>query len=1094
MNGTRGPRRPARLWLCAVTVVTLLGGLAAQPTAHAATTASATGGWVSNPAGLVNPLIGTASSCALASCEGLDVPGAYLPFGMLQWGPVTTSGGYSYDDSTTLGYALTSVSGCGGGCAAASNIPILPTVGAVGNDPSAASEPMDHTQEAAAPGYYKLTAGGVTTQLTGTTRAGIATFRFPATTSANLLLQLGHSSPVATQFTVLSDDEITGSITRSFDNPSTAPNPNPQYTMYFDMVFNHDFSSWGTWHKSSAPNTEQASPGMGAQPGVSDAAGAMVTFDTDSQNSVEAKVAISYVSTANAQLNLRTEIPGWNFAAVKAAARQTWDDMLDKIQVTGGTPAQQTVFYTALYHSLLFPSVFSDVNGQYWGWDGKVHTVAPGHAAYANFSGWDVYRSDIQLEAMLAPHQVSDIVSSMLADYAQTGQLPQWAADDMERYIMIGDPADAIIADAYAFGARDFDASTALADMIRQATVPGVMRPGLEQYETAGYIPYDGGPYSCCNFRGVVSAQLEYDTDDYAIAELAQSLGDGKAAATFAARAQNWQNSFDPATGFFEPKAADGQFRSADTPTVSYGASGFFDTDNIAFFADGTKYVYTPMVPFDLHGIIAAEGGDDAWISYLDALSSNITGNGPTQVEMTNEPSTDIPWEYDYAGEPYKTQELVREIQDQLYTDQPGGMPGNDDQGELSSWYVWSALGLYPETPGSATLVLGSPLFSGIAVHMGNGTTIVEHAPEAADDAPYVQGLTVNGEPWNRAYLPASAISGSGPSRTVTLDWRLGTVPDTSWAAAGDSAPPSDTSGLLPALGYLGTGEDSESLFVRPGSATVLELGVQSMADTTGRVEWTASVPAGSGLTVTPAGGTITAGAEARATQPITLAAASAPGHGEYQVTFQLRTANGTRLPDVVAEVGVDPVYNGTGISADTAQSAADFDGNGYSYSEQELTAVGLAPGASVTASGLTYTWPDVAAGTPDNVLAAGQTIGVTVPAGATTLGFLGAASNGAESGTMTITYTDGSTQTATLGFGDWNSGAAYGNDTVAVMPYRNWATGTSETIATRVYATSVALEPGKTVASVTLPAQPGGQGDLHIFAMGSDAGPVIMG
>jgi hypothetical protein len=627
-----------------------------------------------------------------------------------------------------------------------------------------------------------------------------------------------------------------------------------------------------------------------------------------------------------------------------------------------------------------------------------------------------------------------------------------------------------------------------------------VMRPGLKQYEADGYIPYDGGPYSCCDFRGVVSAQLEYDTDDYSIAELAQSLGDSAAAATFATRAQNWQNSFDPATGFFEPKAADGQFRSADTPTVPYGASGFFDTDNIAFFADGTKYVYTPMVPFDLRGIIAAGGGDAAWDSYLDALSSNITDNGPTHIEMTNEPSTNIPWEYDYTGEPYKTQDLVREIQDQLYTDQPGGMPGNDDQGELSSWYVWSALGLYPETPGSATLVLGSPLFSGIAVHMGDGMTIVEHAPTAADGAPYVQSLTVNGEPWNRAYLPASALSGSGPSRAVTLDWNLGTAPDPGWAAGSDSAPPSDTSGLLPALGYLGSGENSESIFLRPGSRTVLDLGVQSMADSAQRVEWTASVPAGSGLTVTPASGTITAGAGARVARPAALVAASAPGHGEYQVTFRLRTAAGTTLPDVVAEVGVDRVFNDTGISADTAQSAADFDGNGYSYSEQALTAAGLAPGVSVTAGGLAYTWPDVAAGTPDNVLAAGQTIGLTVPAGATTLGFLGAASNSgaagnsAESGTMTITYTDGSTQTATLSFGGWNSGPAYGNDTVAVMPYRNWATGTSQTTATYVYATSVALEAGKTVASVTLPAQPAGQSALHVFAVGSDTGPAAMG
>jgi hypothetical protein len=718
-----------------------------------------------------------------------------------------------------------------------------------------------------------------------------------------------------------------------------------------------------------------------------------------------------------------------------------------------------------------------------------VHTVAPGHAAYANFSGWDVYRSDIQLEAMLAPARMSDMVSSILADYAQTGQLTQWSADDMERYIMIGDPADPIVTDAYAFGARSFDTATALRDMVAQATQPGVMRPGLQQYEKLGYVAYDGGPYSCCGFRGVVSAQLEYDTDDDAIAELAQGLGDGAQAAAFASRAQNWQNSFDPASGYFEPKSVDGEFRAANSPSVPYGASGYFDTDATAFFADGDRYVYTPMVPFDLRGLIAAEGGDATWNAYLDAMTASVTDMGATHIEMTNEPSTDIAWEYDYSGAPYRTQEVVRQIEDDLYTDTPAGLPGNDDQGELSSWYVWAAMGLYPETPGSANLALGSPLFPAVAIHTGGGRTLVEHAPAAADATPYVQGLALDGATWDRAYLPASSVLGQG---TTTLDWALGASADTGWAAAPQDVPPSATAGLLPALGYLGAGESGDSVFLRPGTSTTLDLGVQGMGSGT-EVDWTAAVPAGSGLSVSPAAGRLDVAGESRAAAPVTLTAASTPAHGEYAVTFHLHTAGGVSLPDVVAEVGVDPVFDATGISSDAAQSAADFDGTGYSYSEQALTAAGLAPGASITSDGVHYTWPDAAAGTPDNAVAAGQTLTLQVPAGATSLGFLGAASDGPAGGTVTITYSDGTTQAASLELGDWVAGGASGDTVVATMPYRNWATQTSQTTANHVYAASVPLEAGRTVTSVTLPAAQA-QGALHLFAVGSDVGPVPVG
>jgi hypothetical protein len=254
--------------------------------------------------------------------------------------------------------------------------------------------------------------------------------------------------------------------------------------------------------------------------------------------------------------------------------------------------------------------------------------------------------------------------------------------------------------------------------------------------------------------------------------------------------ANNWQNVFNPGTGFLQPKQLNGQFQAGFNPTTQNG------------FAEADSYIYTGELPFDLQGIIDAEGGGANWLNYLNGLTSSVTAMGPAQIQMSDEPSYLIPWEYDYVGAPYQAQQVVREIQTQLWSDTPGGLPGNDDLGATSSWYVWSALGFYPETPGTAAVAIGSPLFPAIVIHDGS-KTITETAPQAADNAPYVQNLTINGSPWARAYLPASLLRKGG-----SLDWTLAATPDTSWAAAvSDDAPPSDTAGLLPAFGYA-TGND----------------------------------------------------------------------------------------------------------------------------------------------------------------------------------------------------------------------------------------------------------------------------------------------
>jgi predicted alpha-1,2-mannosidase len=352
---------------------------------------------VSNPASLVNTFIGTEDG-------GDTFPGATVPFGMVQWSPDTPSrpdgGGYWYNDSSIIGYSLTHLSGPG--CQAEGDIPILPTTGAIGDDPAAAIEPLVHSKETATPGYYALDAGGITTQLTATTRSGMASFRFPTNASVgNLLFKMSDSATTVTasHFDVVNDKEVSGWVTTGFFCGATNT-----YTLHFDMVFNRAFASSGSW--------------------TSGGDGDYLSFDTSSDPVVKAKVGISYVSTADAVLNRTVEDPHWTFAKVMAQAEQSWETMLGTVRVGGGTPTQQTVFYTSLYHSLLEPNVFSDSNGRYMGYDGKVHTVvAPQQAQYANYSGWDIYRSEIQLESLLAPQQTSDIVTSMLNDYAQTGQV-----------------------------------------------------------------------------------------------------------------------------------------------------------------------------------------------------------------------------------------------------------------------------------------------------------------------------------------------------------------------------------------------------------------------------------------------------------------------------------------------------------------------------------------------------------------------------------------------------------------------------------------------------------------------------------------------
>ncbi len=536
--------------------------------------------------------------------------------------------------------------------------------------------------------------------------------------------------------------------------------------------------------------------------------GAWVSFDTTSRRQVTMKVALSYVSPREAAANLRAEDPGWSVAAVARRTRAQWDALLSRIRIGGGTAATRQQFYTALYHTMLEPSVFSDADGAYLGFDGKVHRTARGKEQYANFSGWDIYRSEIPLLAVLAPEQTSQMMTSLLNDQAQGGWLPKWGFADDYTDVMNGDAADPMLAEAYALGARDFDAGAALAAMVKGATtVPPageegqgwyVERPQLSAYESLGYVPNTTQSSLSPEDNGA-SETIEYATADFGIAQLARSLGRTATYRTFLKRSQNWTQVFNTATGYIQPRDGDGRFPEYDPTTDgmgSFGQSGF---------QEGNAAQYTWAIPQDIHGLTTAMGGDAAAVRRLDTYFQQLNVGPDLPYEWAgNEPAFGTPWVYDYVGAPYKTEQTVHRLLTSVYADDPGGEPGNDDLGAMSSWYVWSSLGMYPETPGTPVLALGAPIFSRARIDVPGRPSFDLTAPGASTST-YVHALSVDGRTWAPAWLPASLLTGTGTGSASTarraggtqLAFTLSATADPSWAAAPADAPPSYPAGPL---------------------------------------------------------------------------------------------------------------------------------------------------------------------------------------------------------------------------------------------------------------------------------------------------------
>jgi predicted alpha-1,2-mannosidase len=766
----------------------------------------------------VNPLIGTANG-------GNVFPGATMPFGMVQFSPEATPvnkrrpiaapGGYEYRATKIRGFSLTNVEGWG--CAGGSgDIPIMPVTDPITVSPSSNfredyAATFTHADEQAQPGSYRVKLGnGVDVELAAALRMGVATFQFPANAPARLLIRTSDSeagSTAAETSVVPKSGIVTGSVTSgNFCGYIGTEDRRPYYTLHFVMRFDRPVTETGAWHGLTVtPGGTSSAGGTGFGPkGFADpgrGSGVWVGFGTG--GAVRLRVGISYVSEANARANLEAESrAGTTYKEVAARARAAWNRRLNLIETEGGTDEQRTVFTTALYHASMTPNVYSDVNGQYTGMDGKVHSLAAGQKIqYANFSGWDVYRSQFQLLTWLDPHQGSDIARSLYNQSLQDGgRWDRWTHLSGATHVMNGDPAAPAVADIWAFGGRDFDARAALASLVHAAEVPTQAdlshdgcpvecvgeRPGLDRYLKLHYIPVSAPAW------GPAADTLEDVTADFALSALADHLGDPTTRQKFLARAQYWKNIWNPKAapdgGYFENRNADGSWALVQDDNDK--APRPFTPSTEDGFVEGTAAQYVWMLPFNEAGLFAAMGGREQAVARLDRFfyengKPAVTNAGPLHAELNNEPSIETPWLYDFAGQPWKTQQLVRQVLDTIWKNAPDGIPGNDDLGEMSSWAVFAAMGMYPEIPGRAELVLGSPLFERITLHRENGDVVITRTG-AGLDSPYVSGVRINGQSTSKTWLPESFAAQGG-----RVDFEMSPEPNKTWGTSPGDAPPS---------------------------------------------------------------------------------------------------------------------------------------------------------------------------------------------------------------------------------------------------------------------------------------------------------------
>lgn len=688
----------------------------------------------------VNPFIGAADN-------GHTFPGACRPFGMIQTSPVTGAVGwrycseYVYEDSIIWGFTQTHLNGTG--CMDLGDVLVMPVTGKRQRQWNEYRSGFSKETEKATPGYYSVTLDepDVTAELTATTHTALHRYTFHKADSASLLIDLQHGP-------AWRDEQYHSQVSfceTNWENDSTLTGHvinkvwvNQVY--YFAMKFNRPVIASSELPMAATEKGKRI----------------IATFDMKPEDQLLMKVALSTTGVEGAKANLTAELNGWDFEGVKQAAKNEWNSYLSRIDVEGTTD-EKTNFYTSFYHALIQPNEISDIDGKYRNAKDEI-VQATGDKFYSTFSTWDTYRAAHPFYTLMVPERVDGFVNSLVDQCETIGYLPIWGLWGGETFTMIANHSVPIIAEAYAKGFRGFDAERAFNAIKQTQTVSHPLKSNWENYTKYGYFPTD------LTEAESVSSTLESVYDDYAAADMAKRMGKEEEAAYFAKRADYYKNLFDPSTKFMRPKKADGTWKSPFNPS-QVGHSESIGGD----YTEGNAWQYTWHVQHDVPGLIALFGGEEAFLQKLDSVftvklettQADVTGL-IGQYAHGNEPSHHVAYLYTLAGRPERTQELIRQIFDTQYLPKPNGLCGNDDCGQMSAWYMFSAMGFYPVNPVSGEYVFGAPQFPKFTLHLADGKTFTILAEGLSEEHKYIDSITLNGKPYTKNYITHEDILKGG--------------------------------------------------------------------------------------------------------------------------------------------------------------------------------------------------------------------------------------------------------------------------------------------------------------------------------------------
>jgi predicted alpha-1,2-mannosidase len=707
-----------------------------------------------SPVDWVNLYIGTGSGLI---GYGGTMPFVAAPFGMTDWTPQTRQNklgtvSYKYDDTTISGFMGTHQPAIWMGDYG--YVTLMPQAGPLTTTPEDRKLPFRHADEIVRPDYYSVwlddgARGRIRTEMTATTRCAYLRFTFPANASSRVLVEASRPGIAGFAHVDAARREIEGYNPDRMDS-GLGPMALPNFKGYFVVQFRKPFSGSGTYGPTQTPGS---------------ATGAYAEFRTAEGEVVEARVGTSFISLDQARRNLQEEIPAWSFEAVRRSLRSAWNAKLGLLTIDGATDSQRRIVYTGLYHALLYPRIFSEQGRYYSAFDDRIHKGQ----SYTAYSIWDTFRAEFSLLTLVAPERVGGMVQALLQDYQEGGWMPKWPNPSYTN-IMIGTHADSLVAEAIQKHFTGFDYNLAWDAVYKDAMTPPdgdttrrwydrephtpyEARGGLTYAKVLGYVPNDKTAESA-------SRTLEDAYDDFAVAQVAKALGKQKDYQFFLDRSHNYENVFNPATGFMQAKNSDGSWAS---PSEGW--------------TEGNPWVYTFAVMHDIPGLIRLMGGK---ANYNARLDEHFSGGHNIH---KNEPSHHYGYLYDYSGEPWKTQARVRAIADAEYADLPSGLDGDDDCGQMSAWYLFTALGFYPVNPVSGDYMIGSPLFHGMSLRLANGRRLRVVAEHNSAANVYIQSATLDGRPLLRPVITYRQIM-----QGATLSLVMGPTPS-KWAADWTPAP-----------------------------------------------------------------------------------------------------------------------------------------------------------------------------------------------------------------------------------------------------------------------------------------------------------------